>query len=128
MNTDLLDRALGVASTSSAKQYRHGAIVFYKRGHRIISGAVNVLTKTHPIQAKNARKAGKPKAICLHAEIHAIIKSRGKGDSLLVTRITKDGSAGNSKPCSICQEAIRSSHIKHVFYTDQLGEIKRWIF
>ena len=93
------------------------AKAFDKHG-RLLATASNSYTKTHPIQAKFANKVGLGNKVFLHAEIRCIIASRGATiHTLHVSRYNKRGNMRESKPCAVCQAAIRAYGIKHVFYT-----------
>lgn len=94
------------------------ATCFDKRGRAIASGT-NSYAKTHPIQASLAKLVGKPDAIYLHAEIAALLAcGTRKPWAISVERVRKDGSFGTSKPCPICQRAIKMWGVKNVFYTE----------
>ena len=118
----LLYRAGYLALTSSTKNYRIAAFVFKNRKH-IYGKAVNLPKKKHPIQKKYAYKVKKEKREHLHAEVKAIIRAKGKGDSILVVRILKNKKYAMARPCKICMEAIRETHIKHLWYTGGEGEL-----
>ena len=76
--------------------------------------------KTHPLQARFGRNE---KAVCLHAEVDAIVKATRAGHtdlssfSMYVARVLKDGSPALSKPCKGCQDALMSFNVKHVDWT-----------
>jgi tRNA(Arg) A34 adenosine deaminase TadA len=94
------------------------AIIYDKKG-RVLSIGQNNYTKSHTIQAKYAKKAGKPESIYLHAEIHAIIKCRSlnKAHKIFISRYDKNGKPRLAKPCPICQNAIKEAGIKIIEYT-----------
>ena len=97
--------------------YQITAIIRDKRG-RVLSIGRNNYLKTHPLQAKLACSVGKPCSVYLHAEIHAITKLRfGVPHSIHVYRYLANGTPANSKPCEICQEAIRLAGIKKIYHT-----------
>ncbi len=98
--------------------YKLACIITDKYG-RVVGEGWNT-SKTHPIQARYAAKAGQHQKINLHAEIMALIKAKGRGHNLYVIRVTKNG-FGSSRPCSICQLAIREAGIKNVWYTTTQG-------
>lgn len=102
----------------SRKHYNITAIIYDKRGN-ILSIGKNNYVKTHPFQAKLAKKCNLEHKIFLHAEVDAIIKCRDitKAHKIVITRVNHDGSYGNAKPCPICQQAIKSTAIKVVEYT-----------
>ena len=94
------------------------AIIYDRRG-RVLSVARNSYIKTHPYQARLARKAGMPHHIYLHAEIAAIIRCKDldKAHTILVSRFNKKGAPMLAKPCPICMDAIQQAGIKHIEYT-----------
>ena len=91
----------------------------YDRKGKVLSIGKNSYVKTHTLQGKHARKAGKPDAIYLHAEIHAITKCRdlSKAHRILVTRYGKDGQPRIAKPCPVCQSAIDETNISIIEWT-----------
>lgn len=96
---------------------RHYCVISDRKG-RIVAEGSNLYEKTHTIQARFAERVGKPGAICLHAELHCLIKAKGRGDKLTVVRVGRSGEPRNSKPCAICELAIKESkNIKSVEYT-----------
>ncbi len=109
-----------------SKNYFVGAIILDAHG-RVQSVGFNSFSKSHPYQKKLSERVpihNKREQIYLHAEISALIKSAGKGHTLIVARIgMKEGIHRLAKPCLICQEAIRQSHLKQVFYTNDNGEL-----
>lgn len=94
------------------------AIIFDKRGN-VLSIGKNSYIKTHPLQAKYAKKMGQPYKQVLHAEIHAITRCAKieKAYRILVVRYNADGKPVNAKPCKICQHAISLTGIKVVEHT-----------
>ncbi len=102
----------------AAKQHHILAKCYDKRG-RLLSAAFNSYTKTHPLMQYFARKVGHPLERCyLHAEIHAILRARGKSIYRITTeRYDARGLPANSKPCPICQEAIKAFGIQIVEHT-----------
>lgn len=94
------------------------AIIYDRRG-RIISIGQNSYIKTHPLQAKHARKMGEPYKQFLHAEISAITKCKdlSKAHKIFVTRYNKHGEPSLAKPCPVCMSAIKESGIKIIEHT-----------
>ena len=86
-------------------QHNLTAFAYDKRG-RLLSIGRNSYVKSHPVQARFAKKCGHPQKIYLHAEIDALIKARTKVHRLVVVRIKADGNYGSAKPCAVCQQAI----------------------
>lgn len=95
--------------------YKLACVITDKQG-KLISVGWNS-SKTHPTQAKYAAKTGHHTKIFLHAEIAALVKAKGRGSRMYIVRVTKNGNLGNSRPCSVCQLAIREAGIKNVWYT-----------
>ena len=91
------------------------AIIYDKKG-RVLSIGKNSYVKTHPLQAKHAHKVGRPQKEFKHAEVDAIIRCRdlSKAYKIVVTRIARNGSYANAKPCPICESAIKEAGIKKV--------------
>ncbi len=90
----------------------------YNHKGNLLATRANSYTKTHPLQAYFAKLVGKPNAIYLHAEIHAIVAS---GDTQIhrieIERFNRQGEPVLAKPCTICQKAIKAFDIKEVEHT-----------
>lgn len=89
------------------------AEAYDKRG-RLLAVGRNSYTRTHPIQARYASRVGKPAAIFLHAEIDALIKAGGPVHRIVVTRLGEGGKPMLSKPCEVCQLALKEYGVKVV--------------
>ena len=92
-------------------KHKVGAVIV--RGSRIISTGFNELRPSALIHRPT-----------LHAEASAILKLLKEsrlhdlsGSDIYVTRFTKGGHTGLSKPCKGCMELIRSVGIKRVYFT-----------
>jgi deoxycytidylate deaminase len=109
-----------------SKNYFVGAIILDAHG-RVESVGFNSFSKSHPYQKKLSERIpihNKREQIYLHAEISALIKSAGKGHTMIVARIgMKEHIHRLAKPCLICQEAIKQSHLKKVYFTNDFGEL-----
>jgi deoxycytidylate deaminase len=90
------------------KNFLIKASIFDKKG-RLLSVGKNSYTKTHPIQAKYAKRAKLEHKIFLHAEMDAIIrlKDPDKAYKIIIERYDSEGRPVNAKPCAICQAAIK---------------------
>ena len=97
--------------------YKHKIIatITNKKGV-VVAKSTNSYSKTHPTQSKYATKCGEPYKVFLHAEIAAIIKAKGQGYKIKVERFNKHGNPLPSKPCPICELAIKEAGIKIVEY------------
>lgn len=99
-----------------SKKHEVTAFAYDKRG-RLIAVGRNSYTKTHPLQGHYAKKAGKPAAVYLHAEIAAMVKARSQIHKLVIVRYDAAGNPVLSKPCASCQLAIKAFNIKIVEHT-----------
>lgn len=82
--------------------------------------------KTHPKFGRTYKNGGVTE-YHLHAEMDAIRFAK-PGDELTVMRFKADGTPSMSKPCKFCQEFIKRSGIKVVYYTDWDGSFKKLKF
>jgi deoxycytidylate deaminase len=90
----------------------------YDKKNRVIAVGFNNYGKTHTFQAQCAEKVGEPYKQYLHAEISAIIKSKGKKiHTLKIERYDHEGNPKTAAPCSVCQLAIKEAGIRWVNYT-----------
>lgn len=107
---------------STRKKFQLTATTFDRKG-RVIAHAKNDYNRSHPLSKYFSLKAGESEKKCaLHAELSAIIKSRGKPiDSIFVQRFAADGSYALAKPCKSCQEAIKAYGIRLVRFTTPMG-------
>ncbi len=112
-----LKLAVEVAEMSPSRK-KVGAVL-YNSKRRVITTAVNNDYKSHPRQAWWAQRVGLDEKIYLHAEMACLIKAREAADTIVVVRLGgHDGkSLRNSKPCPICEPALRYAGIKHVYYS-----------
>lgn len=102
---------------SLKRRYQIKATTYDKKG-RVISVGFNNYVKTHTFQAQCAYKAGEPYKQYLHAEISAIIKSKGKKiESIKIERYDYEGNPKDAAPCPVCQVAIKEAGIRWVNYT-----------
>jgi len=99
------------AKKSKHKQHRLGAVIV--KGGRILSTGFNEI-----------RPSSLLKTNTLHAEASAILKLLKKnkfsdlaGSTMYVTRFTRGGNVGLSKPCQHCTDLIRSVGISCVNYS-----------
>lgn len=98
-----------------SKKFALTAIIYDKKG-KVLSIGQNSYIKTHPLQAKHAKKMGEPMKVYPHAEINAIIRCKdiSKAHKIVVTRFHSNGKPANAKPCKICMSAIAKTNIKYV--------------
>lgn len=100
------------------KKFDIKATIYDKKG-RILSEGQNSYWKSHPLQGKLAKAAGRPEAIYLHAEIAALIKIKDwrKAHKIKVERYDVHGSPLIAKPCPICQAALLKAGIEVIEHT-----------
>lgn len=99
-----------------SRKYDVTAMAYDRKG-RLLAVGKNSYVKTHPLQAKFAKKAGKEHAVYLHAELSALLKSRSPVHKLIVFRHDSAGNPANAKPCASCQLAIKHFGVKYVEHT-----------
>lgn len=103
------------SQNSTYDPHRMGAVII--DNNRVISKGWNSY-KTHPMAVKyQSRKT----RICLHAELHALIKCQWNSDGLdmIVARVRRDGELGSSCPCAGCYNALLEAKIRNVWYIDK---------
>ena len=117
--TTMLDYAVSRAKELPVERgkQRVYAVIVDRKG-RIISESANTYTKTHPTQKKYALKAGcSEHKTYLHAEMRAIIFSKGVGVKMYIARVGYKGDSLPGFPCPICQLALKDAGIKSVEVT-----------
>jgi len=106
----------------SSCEFRLGAVVFKGRKHILAVGHNH--RRTHPL-AKCIRE-DESEANTTHAELDALIGCRWydsvQGASIFVARLRADGSAGTARPCDQCQNILRETGIKRMYYTTGNGD------
>jgi deoxycytidylate deaminase len=118
----VVDLVKHVASTSLSR--RKVGCILLRKG-RVVVTATNMEGKTHPLQTRLANLVGQPYRISLHAELRALIKNKNSScDTLIVARVHKNGGFLLSKPCPVCQLAIREAGIKNVYYSTDSGDLE----
>lgn len=99
-----------------SKKQQLTAYVYDKKGRLLATGR-NSYTKTHPRQAHFARLAGEERKAYLHAEIDALIRTKGQAYRIFIERRGCNGEPKLARPCCICELAIKAAGIKEVTYT-----------
>ena len=110
--------SMRIASKEAVKskhKHRLGAVI--AKGHRILATGFNQI-----------RPSAQTRTPTLHAEGAAILKllkekrlSDLAGSEMYITRFTKGGAVGLSKPCAACMDLIRSVGIRKIHYTTNDG-------
>ncbi len=99
-------------------QHNITAMIYDRKG-RIVSMGKNSYIKTHPLQAKYARRVGLEEKVFLHAEVDALVRLKdwSKAHRIVITRYNKHGQPMLAKPCQVCQHAIKMAGIGYVEHT-----------
>ena len=114
-----------VASQSDFCDYRHGAVL--AKGNRVLNTSAN--KNSYKLWAQRFRRRDRGHATH-HAELGCILgvdRSVTQGATVYVARISKSGDTRLSKPCPMCESAMRHVGIKKVVYTineKEIGSIK----
>lgn len=72
--------------------------------------------------------AGNGPSIGVEPRVHAECRLAEKLDSgatVLVLRVRRDGTVGNSKPCPECRTRLLRARVAKLFYSDKDGDICR---
>jgi deoxycytidylate deaminase len=110
------------ACNSTYGSIRHGAVLI--KSGRIISISFN--KENFSSFGSRFRKPESGNAT-VHAEIGAILgvsRKHTSGANMYVVRVGKKGNFQMSKPCDMCQQALRFVGVKKVFYTSRSGEFE----
>ena len=121
-NKRYIEFAKRVAEQSNYGKFRHGAVLV--KGSSVRSISCN--KHRHCSFGSRFLREGRGVAT-LHAELGAILgveRSTTRGSTVYVARINKDGEARISKPCSMCENAMRHVGVKRVVYTNRKGKIE----
>ena len=103
----------------STYTHKIGAVIF--KSKRILSSGHNAIrTSSIPDKYKQYKCS-------IHAEQAALLNlewKRLKGMSILVLKVSaKLHKLGNAKPCLMCQRMLNHVGIKHIWYSNEKGEI-----
>ena len=122
-NNRYIEFAKRVAEQSDYGKFRHGAVLV--KGSSVRSISCN--KHRHCSFGARFRKEGHGEAT-LHAELGAILgieRSTTQGSTVYVARINREGEARISKPCPMCEAAMRHVGVRRVYYTNEYGKIER---
>lgn len=118
ISDNFLQLAIDTAKSSPSKK-RVGAVLLKK--NKVIATAVNLEAKSHPLQARFAKRVGLAPKIYLHSEIAALIKAREDADTIVVARVNPQNKLRNSCPCRICSLALEEFGVKNIYYSTDDG-------
>jgi len=114
--------ATKVAEQSDYGKFRHGAVLV--KGSSVRNVSCNKQRHCH--FGKRFRDPHTGNAT-LHAELGVILgmdRTKTQGATVYVARINSDGERRMSKPCPMCEAAMRHVGVKKVVYTDRDGTIE----
>lgn len=123
ISDNFLQLAIETAKSSPSKK-KVGAVLLKR--NKVISTAVNLESKSHPLQAKFAQRVGMYERIFLHSEIHALIKAKDDADTIVVARVNNQNKLRNSRPCLCCELALKDAGVKNVYYSTDDGFMYRY--
>ena len=121
----LVALAKRIAESSEAPDYKHGAVLV--KGGTVLNASVN--KNAHARFGKRFRRRD-----CGHTTHHAELgcvrgldRSVTRGADIYVVRVGKGGDLRLSKPCDMCEAALRHVGVRRVFYSidqEELGCVK----
>jgi len=120
----MLGLAAKQANTSNFPVFRHGAVL--AKGSKVLSLGVN----KNQFSSFAAKFKKKPEHATVHAELGCILgvdRRSTSGATIYVVRISPQGEWRMSKPCCMCQAAMRYVGIRRVIYSVDkkfIGEMK----
>lgn len=118
ISDNFLQLAIETAKSSPSKK-KVGAVLLKK--NKVIATAVNLDEKSHPIQARFAKRVGLAPKIYLHSEIAALIKAREDADTIVVARVNNQDKLRMAKPCPCCSLALEEAGVTNIYYTTNEG-------
>ena len=117
-----LELAKRIALQSDYGNIKHGAVL--TKGGSIINVSCN--KNNYCSFGKRFRDDDKGKAT-LHAELGCVLnldRSVTQGTDIYVIRINRRGDFRLSKPCQMCEAALRYVGVKRAFYTTNDGTVE----
>ena len=123
ISDNFLQLAIDTAKSSPSKK-RVGCVLLKK--NKVIATAVNLEKKSHPLQAKFAKRVGLWQKIYLHSEIHALIKAREDADTIVVARVNPQDKLRMAAPCPCCSLALEEAGVKNIYYSTDDGFLYKY--
>lgn len=114
-----LELAARIAEQSNYPQFKHGAVLV--KGSSVINVSPNK-NGFNKFGAKFRKK--KWGQATLHAELGSVLnveKRNTEGSTVYVVRVNKQGSTRLSKPCHMCESAMKHCGVKKVVYSTDDG-------
>ena len=120
----LFTLARNIAYNSPYGKIRHGAVII--KGGSILNASFN--KENYSSFGTRFRSPHRGHAT-VHAELGCILgltRDSTVGADVYVCRINRDGDYRNSKPCSMCHEALKHVGVKRVYYTTNDNTIEMY--
>tara|TARA_R110000851_G_scaffold301662_1_gene458307 strand:- start:108 stop:545 length:438 start_codon:yes stop_codon:yes gene_type:complete len=120
----LFTLARNIAYNSPYGKIRHGAVII--KGGSILNASFN--KENYSSFGTRFRSPHRGHAT-VHAELGCILgltRDSTVGADVYVCRINRDGDYRNSKPCSMCHEALKHVGVKRVYYTTNNNTIEMY--
>ena len=117
-----LSVAKRIAQQGDCEKTSHGAVLV--RGGNVINAAHNKWSYSSFGKRFRERDKG---ISTLHAELAAVLnldRSITQGTDIYVFRVNRAGDFKMSKPCSMCETALKHVGIKRIYYTTNDGTIE----
>ena len=115
-----LQLARRLSNQSDFPRFKHGAVLV--KGSAVINASFNK-SGFNKFGAK-FKSISKKEHASLHAELGAILnveRKRTEGSTIYVVRVNNHGELRMSKPCPMCEEALRFCGVKKVIYSVEDG-------
>ena len=111
-----------MAELSSYGKFRHGAVLVQ---HGVVLNSSH--NKDKPCSFGSRFRCRTKGQATLHAELGAILnmaRDSTENADIYVVRVNYENEFRNSKPCGMCEEAMRFCGIKRVFYSTEAGHFE----
>ena len=121
------NRIIETARAISPINEIHKHFTFAFRKNKLLAIGLNNSRKTHPHLFKYEYKTKSGRNAGIHSELSAILKLQQEDCSDIVfvnLRIRRDGKIGMAKPCVGCQNLIRQTGFKRLFFSNQAGKFQ----
>ena len=118
----LFEFARKMAMMSEYGKFRHGAVLV-KHGAVMSAG----LNKDKPCSFGERFRPKELGEATVHAELSAILnvpRQQTENADLYVVRVGANNDVRNSKPCRMCQAALRFVGVKRVYYSGEDGQFQ----
>ncbi len=116
-----INLATRMAEQSTYGTLKHGAVLV--KGGSVVNASCNKNNFCSFGKRFRSRSEGRA---TLHAELGTILgldRRVTRGTTVYVVRINRKGEHRMSKPCQMCESALRHCGVSKVYYTDEEGGI-----